>query len=191
MAAAVAVAADLALTGYLHVDGLVDAADGLLPPMTTERRLAAMADPGVGAFGAVSLGAVLLLRFGAFATIRPMPLVLGGLWCASRTSMAIIATTVPYARTQGLVSTFIGARPGGLPQRLQLPGALAVGAGGSVALVVVGDGLHGLLALGLQLIAVGAVTLLSWRRIGGFTGDVLGAAGVIGETVGLLVLAAR
>jgi adenosylcobinamide-GDP ribazoletransferase len=61
----------------------------------------------------------------------------------------------------------------------------------SVALVVVGRGTRGLLALGAELIGMGAVGMLSWRRIGGFTGDVLGAAGVVGETVGLLILAAR
>jgi adenosylcobinamide-GDP ribazoletransferase len=48
-----------------------------------------------------------------------------------------------------------------------------------------------LASLGAEAAAVGAVTLLARRRIGGFTGDVLGAAGVMGETAGLLVLAAR
>ncbi|TML38677.1 MAG: adenosylcobinamide-GDP ribazoletransferase, partial [Actinobacteria bacterium] len=49
LAAAVVVAADLGLTGLLHVDGLADAADGLLAPMSRRRRLEVMAEPGVGA----------------------------------------------------------------------------------------------------------------------------------------------
>jgi adenosylcobinamide-GDP ribazoletransferase len=48
-----------------------------------------------------------------------------------------------------------------------------------------------LAALAAEAVAVGAVVLLARRRIGGFTGDVLGAAGIIGETAGLLVLAAK
>jgi cobalamin synthase len=46
-------------------------------------------------------------------------------------------------------------------------------------------------ALGAELLAMVAVSALAWRRIGGFTGDVLGAAGVVGETVGLLILVTR
>jgi adenosylcobinamide-GDP ribazoletransferase len=42
-----------------------------------------------------------------------------------------------------------------------------------------------------EVLAMAAVVWLAWRRIGGYTGDVLGAGGVVAETVGLLVLAAR
>ena len=61
----------------------------------------------------------------------------------------------------------------------------------SVAMAVVGRGSHGLAALGAELVGFALVVVLAHRRIGGFTGDVLGAAGVVGETVGLLVLAAK
>ena len=40
-------------------------------------------------------------------------------------------------------------------------------------------------------VAAGVVLGFAWRRVGGFTGDVLGAAGILGETVGLLVASAR
>jgi cobalamin synthase len=45
--------------------------------------------------------------------------------------------------------------------------------------------------VGASLVAFAAVVALAGARLGGFTGDVLGAAGMIGETVGLLVAAAR
>jgi len=172
VAAAVVVAADLALTGLLHLDGLADTADGLLPHLPRERRLDVMAQPDVGAFGVGVAGATLLLRWSTLAVLKPDAALLAGLWCGSRTLMATVATTVPYAREEGLASAFLGG-----------PWTWPVAVGGAIV--------AGLLA---RLAAVGVlaglvVVALARRRIGGFTGDVLGAAGVVGETVGLLVAA--
>lgn len=173
VAAAVVVAADLALTGLLHLDGLADSADGLLPHLPRERRLDVMAAPDVGAFGVGVAGAVLLLRWSALAVLRPDPALLAGLWCGSRTLMATVATTVPYARDEGLATAFLG---GPLTWPIAVVGAVIAGVLAGVAAV-------GVLA-GLLVVA------LAKRRVGGFTGDVLGAAGVVGETAGLLVAAA-
>jgi adenosylcobinamide-GDP ribazoletransferase len=206
-AAAVAVAADVALTGYLHLDGLADSADGLLPPLERERRLQAMADPAIGAFGVVSVLVVLLSRFGAFASARPAPLVVAALWCASRSVMAVTIRTVPYARDGGLASAFIENGPRQAPDdassfsHRRSHGGGGIGRDGtlvavfSLALVLslawVGRGVHGVVAAVCGVVGAVAVVIFARRRIGGFTGDVLGAAGVAGETVGLLVLAAR
>ena len=65
------VVADLGLTGLLHFDGLIDSADGLLPPLTQARRLEVMADPHAGAFGVAAAAAVLLVRWASLATLRP------------------------------------------------------------------------------------------------------------------------
>lgn len=189
IAGAVAVAVDLALTGLLHFDGLADAGDGLLAPLTRDRRLAAMADPAIGAFGALTVGAVLLLRFGAFASLRPSPLVIAGLWCASRTAMVAITEALPYARPDGLVQSFLSSRTG--LQRGVLRASVVGGIALSAVLVVLARGLRGLAALGAELVAIALVALFSRRRLGGYTGDVLGAAGVVGETIGLLALAVR
>jgi adenosylcobinamide-GDP ribazoletransferase len=182
VAAAIVVAADLALTGLLHVDGLADSADGLLPHLDRTRRLEVMAAPDVGAFGVATVGAVLLLRWAALATTAPSALLLGGLWCASRTAMAVTARTVPYARPGGLASSFLGGR------------ALAtaiVGGALAVALAFAGPGVPGALAVGAVVLGAAGVVVLARRRIGGFTGDVLGASGMVGETAGLVVAAAR
>src|SRR5438477_9484947 len=101
LAAAIAVAVDLALTGLLHVDGLADSADGLLPHMPRRRRLEVMAEPTVGAYGIAVTASVLLLRFGAFASMRPSVLLVAGAWCGSRTVMAVTARAVPDPRTAG------------------------------------------------------------------------------------------
>lgn len=201
VAAVVALAADAVCTGGLHLDGLVDAADGLLPPMPRDRRLEVMRDPAVGAFGAVTLAVVVLLRFAALSATRPAVLVVAGLWGLSRAAMAIVSWTTPYVRADGLASAFGPAgddegtaTPG--PARARLPGPRSgalLGAGFALCVVMalVGRGVHGLVTLAGAALACGAVALLARRRIGGFTGDVLGALGVVGETVGLVVLSAH
>ena len=184
VAAAVAVVADLVLTGLLHVDGLCDAADGLLAPLSRPRRLEVMATPDVGAFGVAVFGAVLLLRWVVLASLRPAPLLVAGLWAASRTEMAATAIAVPYARVGGLASAFLGV---GRPTRWLL-GAGAVGALGLAAGWRPGVGPAAVVA---GAAGASGVALRAWRRLGGVTGDVLGAAGLVGETVGLLVAGAR
>ena len=182
VAAAVVVAADLALTGMLHLDGLADAADGLLAPMERARRLEVMADPATGAFAVGTVGSVLLLRWAALAAMSPSPLLLGGLWCASRSVMAATVRLVPYARPGGgLATAFLGGR--------RAP--LTLGLVAAVALSGLGRGLAGAAAVAVAVAAGAGVVALARRRLGGFTGDVLGAAGMVGETAGLLVAAAR
>jgi adenosylcobinamide-GDP ribazoletransferase len=186
IAAAAAVAADVVLTGYLHLDGLADAADGLLPPLSAERRLVVMADPAVGAFGVGTVAVVLLLRFSAFASTHPAPVMVAALWCASRTAMAVTAQAVPYARPGGLAAAFLESPGRRDPWVNALVGALL-----SVGLAVAVRGWRGVACLIVGAAAFAVVVAFARRRIGGFTGDVLGAAGVIGETAGLLALAAR
>jgi adenosylcobinamide-GDP ribazoletransferase len=184
VAAVIVVVADLGLTGMLHLDGLADSADGLLPHLSRERRLEVMRDPTVGAFGVGAAVIVLLGRWAVFATVRPAPLLVAALWCVSRTSMATVVNRLTYARPEsGLASAFSGQR---------LP-ALAVGVVIGAAAVVAGLWAvpAGPVAVVVCLVGFAAVVLLAQRRIGGFTGDVLGAAGLVGETVGLLVAAAR
>lgn len=181
---ALVVVADLGLTGMLHLDGLVDAADGLLPHLDRERRLEVMADPTIGAFALAVASGTLLLRFAALASIRPDVALLAGLWCASRTLMAVTARTVPYARAGGLAAAFQGGGAIGIA---------TLGTAGSVALVLAASGpvARGPVALAAAVAAGVGVVALGRRKLGGYTGDVLGAAGVVAETVGLLVAAAR
>lgn len=184
VAAALVVVADLVITGMLHFDGLADAADGLLPHLDRERRLAVIREAQAGAFAVTVVMAALLLRWAALDAMRPRPLLLAGLWCASRSLMAVTLSTAPYARAEGgLASAFLGDRVTlvaglvGLAGGGALAGAqLHVGGPGAVVGVVAG---------------YSAVLVLGLRRLGGFTGDVLGAAAVVGETVGLLVAAGR
>ena len=189
LAAVVAVAVDAALTGCLHLDGLADAADGLLPAVGRARRLEIMADPRIGAFGAVALVLVLSLRVTALAVTVARPLVIVGLWCGSRTMMGVVARTLPYAHADGgTASAFTGAEGHSAASRY---GVAAYGMGAAFAAAAVGAGARGLVVVGTEVVAMLGVVWFARRRIGGYTGDVLGAMGVIGETAGLLALVAR
>jgi adenosylcobinamide-GDP ribazoletransferase len=209
VAAVLAVAADAALTGLLHLDGLADTADGLLPPLDRSRRLAVMSTPDVGAFGVAVVVLTLLLRVAALASLAPDPLLVAGLWAASRAAMALTLATVPYARPTGLATAFVGVqgasaeagpdasttpvahrrrRAGGRGHVLAAVGGLV---GGGALAVGAGGWLPGSAAVLGLAVAFAGVVGLARRRLGGFTGDVLGAAGVVGETVGLVLAAAR
>lgn len=184
LAAALVVAADLAITGMLHLDGLTDTADGVLPHLDRDRRLAVMAEPTVGAFGVGVAVVALLVRWAAFASLTPNVVLVGGLWCVARSVMAVALRAVPYAREGGgLASAFVATRSWfglalvGSTLGLGL-GFLAAGTGGAAAVVVAAAAGAGVVALGVL-------------RLGGYTGDVLGAAGMTAETVGLVVAAAR
>ena len=181
LVACILVVADLALTGALHFDGLVDSADGLLPPLDRVRRLDVMADPSAGAFGVGAAATVLLLRWASLAALAPSAPLLCALWCASRLAMAGFTRSVPYARAGGLATAFRQSGRWRLPLGGILLGSVLVGLGG-------GDAVAGVAVLAL---ASAAVVALAVRRVGGFTGDVLGAAGIVGETLGLLAAAAR
>jgi adenosylcobinamide-GDP ribazoletransferase len=188
------VVADLALTGALHFDGLLDSADGLLPHLPVERRLEVMADPNVGAFAVAAGGSALLLRTAALAALgAARPLLLAALWSLARTAMAVTARSGRYARSHGLASSFLPGRSGKAAQGAA-PGASVMVPAVAGALLAAGlaaaDELRCLIAVLAAGLAAAGVAALARRRIGGFTGDTLGAAGVVAETAGLLVAAA-
>jgi adenosylcobinamide-GDP ribazoletransferase len=180
VAAALAVSADLALTGMLHFDGLVDSADGLLPHLPRDRRLAVMTEPTVGAFGVVVVVVVLLVRWAALASMPVDVWLIAGLWMLSRALMSVVLSSVPYARPEGLATAFRGHGLGAALAGGALAALLTSCVGAAAVAIVPAAGLAG-----------AAVVALAVRRLGGYTGDVLGAAGVVAETVGLLVAAAK
>ncbi|HEX4655111.1 MAG TPA: adenosylcobinamide-GDP ribazoletransferase [Mycobacteriales bacterium] len=186
-AAAVTLAADAILTGGLHLDGLADTGDGLFPPLPRERRLAVMADPRIGAVGAIALGVVLLTRFAALAAGPAGLWVVVSLWCGSRSAVAVALLGGRYARADGLASGF---RPI-TGSRGRVAGVAAAGLVLSLGTAVVDRPGHGMAALAAEAAVILAVTMLANRRLGGYTGDVLGAQIVLGETAGLLVWAAQ
>lgn len=174
------VAADLVLTGGLHLDGLADSADGLLPPMKRDRRLAVMARPDVGSFAIAAVVVVVGVRWATLSVEGIESLALIPIWTGSRTLVAVVPAIVPYARPGGLAAPF-------------LEGAslwLALWLAPAVAALVLIEGVPGAVGAGVMVVASGGVVAMAWRRLGGFTGDVLGAVIMVAETAALLALVA-
>jgi adenosylcobinamide-GDP ribazoletransferase len=172
------------LTGGLHEDGLSDTADGLYGGWTKARRLEIMKDSRVGSYGVLALVLVTLARWSALTAL----LVFGGHWAAlvatgavSRAPMVLIMALLPNARGDGL--SHATGRPG-QPTALV---ALAL----AMAIAVVLTGWTGLIMAATAL-GVGALLSISaLRRIGGQTGDILGASQQLAEVACLAVLSAR
>ncbi len=181
---ALVVATDLVVTGMLHFDGLADCADGLLPHLSRTRRLEVMREPDVGSFAVTVVATTVMLRWVALTTLAGTGfgyLSLVGLWAGSRTLAAVVPSFVRYARTDGLATSLVGGS-----QWYLLTWLTPVG-----VLLWIDDGIGGLVALAILVGAAVAVVGFAVRRIGGFTGDVLGALIVVAETCALLALAAR
>ncbi|MBK1635600.1 adenosylcobinamide-GDP ribazoletransferase [Rhodovulum adriaticum] len=186
VAALLAVAAGVRLTGALHEDGLADMADGLGGGATRERALEIMRDSRIGSYGAVTLGLVLALKVAALAGLGAAAAgALVGAHGLSRLSTLALSAALPYARAEGkAVFASVGLGPMGWPIAL---------AGGAAALLVL-MATAGIVAAVTALIAAVLVTLwlgrMMRRRLGGQTGDGLGAAQQLGETAILLELLA-
>ena len=180
VAAPVAIATLVLLTGALHEDGLADTADGLGGGATPGDKLAIMHDPRTGTFGALALTLSVLVRTAALGALAEPALVLAALVGAgalSRAPLPAMMRLLPPARAGGLAA---GA---GQPVGGRAVTAVIVGA-------VIGGFALGPLAAGVAVLAAGgaaaAVGTLAWRQIGGVTGDVLGAAQQVAEVAVLV-----
>jgi adenosylcobinamide-GDP ribazoletransferase len=181
------VALMVVLTRGLHLEGLADTADGLAGGMGSTRALEIMKDHNSGAFAVMAVALDLLLRWAALMALEPglkfPALIL--MATAGRWSMVVTGYRSPYPRPRAEGSTGL-ARPFVEELRpLELIGA------GLTALAV------GVLLLGSRgFILMAGVALLAFlfrlyllRRLGGVTGDTLGAMGEIAEVGVLLTLA--
>jgi cobalamin 5'-phosphate synthase/cobalamin synthase len=171
------------LTGGLHLDGLADVADGFGGGRSREEVLRIMRDPSIGAFGAMALILLLLGKVLSLGSLVERGIAIRYLMVApalGRWSTVALGRFLPYARPEGGLGTavtdhvrtreFLGATTlAGVISLLVGPGAAAACWGATVVM-----------ALG-----VGGVCR---ARIGGVTGDTLGAASELTE-VAVLALA--
>jgi len=184
VSAFVTLAVMVALTGGLHEDGLADTFDGLGGVRPKDRALEIMRDSRIGTYGVVALVFSLALRGLGYAEVQALPWVLIAGAAASRGAMVWAMATSTYARPSGAGSAVAGG----------IDAATVRVAAGTVALAWV-PLLFVLplaqVALGALGLCLGAWVIRSWymRRLGGYTGDCMGAvqqAAEIGFILGLL-----
>lgn len=179
LAGSLAVALELVLTGALHADGLADSADGL-GGRDREDSLRIMRDHSLGAYGASALALGLLIKataLGALAEEGAVAAVVAAM-ALSRAVPLALAAALPYARAGEGTGRLLTSRTGG--------GAATAAAVLAIALAgcAVGTGAIGLVAT--VAAAAAAVGLVARRRLGGVTGDVMGAAIELASTLALV-----
>lgn len=176
-----ALAVMLVLTGAMHEDGLADCVDGFWGGHDRAGRLDIMKDSRIGAYGVLALIVSLGLRWAALVALARADLLVSALLvsaCLSRAAMPAMMQALPNARGTGL--SHQTGRPGAP--------AVRIAAGLALALAILLFGWTGIWAALWVAVAAFAAARLALAKIGGQTGDVLGATQQITEIVTLLVL---
>ena len=183
VAAGLAVMVPVILTGALHEDGFADTADGLWGGWTPVRRLELMKDSHIGTYGVLALILAIGLRWQILA-----PIIEGGFLLAAILSSAALSRAAMVA----VMAALPHARPDGLSASVGRPTLATALIASGLALAIAGSA-AGWATLPLAVVVGGTaagIAALAKSRIGGQTGDILGAVQVVTEIVGLLTLLA-
>ncbi|WP_416171695.1 adenosylcobinamide-GDP ribazoletransferase [Haematobacter missouriensis] len=180
-AAVCVLGAAILLTGGLHEDGLADTADGFWGGRTKERRLEIMKDSRIGSYGVLALVLSLMARAS----------LITGFLAGGDTLFAVIAAgALSRAVLPGLMAALPFARNGGLAASIGRPGKTAAIASLTVGALIAFSlcGLSGLVATLAAAAAAVLLAILAHIKIGGQTGDVLGASQQLAEIAALATL---
>ncbi|WP_412505315.1 adenosylcobinamide-GDP ribazoletransferase [Roseovarius sp. SYSU LYC5161] len=185
LSALVALVTQILATGALHEDGLADTADGIGGGWTRTRRLEIMKDSHIGTYGVLALLCTGLARWTALAQLfeagpaaAVAALIVAGV--LSRAAMTVPMAALPHARESGL-SHHVG-------RVTRHASGLALALGVAVAILLVGW----TAVAPLFWVVLSTLTLGAWARarIGGQTGDILGATQQMAEIAVLVSMAA-
>lgn len=181
VSAFLALAAWVAMTGGLHLDGLADSCDGLLSAASPERRREIMKDPRAGSWAVIGVALVLLGKWVALRAIPPIFLLIPPV--AGRWAMVIAAAAFPRVSAAGLAARF-GAGFG----RAQLIAASVISLAVIGVLAFAFSPWIAALAVVPSLAALGIGRWAAGRLGGGLTGDVYGAICELTELLCLIGL---
>jgi adenosylcobinamide-GDP ribazoletransferase len=184
VAVLLSMAATIGLTGAFHEDGLADTVDGLGGGATRERALEIMKDSRIGTFGTVALLLVLLLKLGTLAALPPSQVIAALIaghgasrWCA-----VMLVWRLPYVRLDD------SSRAKPVVERIGPVDVIVASLFGLAPLALCG--LHVLIAFAAMLWMLLYLGRWYTRRLGGYTGDTLGAAQQFTEVTFYLALLA-
>jgi adenosylcobinamide-GDP ribazoletransferase len=186
VAVLLALAAGLLLTGAFHEDGWADFCDGFGGGTDRARTLEIMRDSRVGAYGAIGVGTLLLLRFETLAHVDTDWIVVTLLCAAalSRGCSVLVMASLRYARELGEAKAKPVAEH---VRRLDALLALAFAIAPVVVLSLwIGDWTPAVVAASLALLATAVLRRMMVRRLGGYTGDCLGAVQQVAEVAFLI-----
>ncbi|HHL2561244.1 TPA: adenosylcobinamide-GDP ribazoletransferase [Yersinia enterocolitica] len=172
------------VTGAFHLDGLADTCDGVFSARKREQMLEIMRDSRLGTNGGLALIFIVVAKVLVVSELAlrdaPMLLMLTAASVAGRTVIVLLMYRQRYAREgNGLGNIYIGKVTG--------KQTLITLAGGAILTLLLGQG-AALLALVMSMVVVLLLATYLRRRLGGQTGDTLGAAAEVGELVFLLAL---
>ena len=170
------------LTGALHEDGLSDCCDGLGGGTTRDKALEIMRDSRVGAYGAIGLMLSLGLRWVALASLSAGAgfAALVAAHAVGRGMIVVAVGATGYVRADGTGR----AVAGGIE-----PWESAVSAGLVIVIAMLFAGWSGLGAVIFGVLAGGVMLAVLVRRLGGYTGDGLGAVEQAAEIAVMVALA--
>lgn len=169
------------LTGGIHLDGLSDTADAIFSRKNKEEMLKIMRDSHIGVMGVLSLLGIILLKISFLSSInialKPAALLL---MCAlSRWSLVFSTFLFPYARQEGKAKVFFE----GINFKIFLIATLITVSGAILIWKI-----NGLLVFGIVALTSYIIARYIKNKIGGLTGDTLGAINEISETIILLTI---
>ena len=173
----IALLVTIILTGGLHLDGLSDTADGFFSNQKKEKTLEIMKDSRVGAFGVLSIVLIVLSKFIIITSISDFPLVLALSFANSRLVVAWIISTKSPAKAEGLGKMFRDSNPKNL--------VLTSGVIYTIFLIILD--VRYLIPLLVNLLLGQYISSVSYKKIGGITGDVNGCVIEIGDAISLLM----
>ncbi|MBU0547579.1 MAG: adenosylcobinamide-GDP ribazoletransferase [Candidatus Omnitrophica bacterium] len=169
------------LTGGMHLDGLADTADAFLSGKAKKEMLEIMRDSHVGVMGVLALISIILLKIGllssVYVAVKPVALIL--MCILSRWSVVLIMYLFPYARQEGKARLFIQ----GMNSKIFILSTIVV-----VICSFLIWYIPGLIALSLAALCAYAIGKFVSRKIGGVTGDTLGATIELTEIATLLTV---
>ena len=171
------------LTGGLHLDGLADTFDALASRKDREGLLEIMRDPRIGTIGALSLISVILLKVVILSTLnlaeKNLALIL--MCTLSRWSLILPIYSFPYARSEGKAKDFFA--------QFNFT-AFIISAVGVLIFTILVLNWKGLFVFTAMLLFTFIFNKFMNKKIGGITGDILGATLEINEVIILLCMAA-